>query len=49
MAVMSLITDPAEVASLCDRLSRETYVTVDTEFLRGEHLLADLVCGPAGR
>ncbi len=34
MASMSLITDSAEVAALCERLSRETYVTVDTEFLR---------------
>jgi ribonuclease D len=31
---MSLITDSAAVAALCERLSRETYVTVDTEFLR---------------
>ena len=43
MAVMSLITDPAEVASLCDRLSRETYVTVDTEFLR-ENTFWPILC-----
>ena len=31
---MAMITDPAEVAALCARLSQEPYVTVDTEFLR---------------
>lgn len=31
---MSLITDSAELAALCDRLSGEEFITVDTEFLR---------------
>ncbi len=31
---MTLITDSAEVASLCRRLTRTEYVTVDTEFMR---------------
>ena len=31
---MTLITDSAEVASLCRRLSRTEFVTVDTEFMR---------------
>jgi len=30
----SLITTSAELAALCDRLARETFVTVDTEFMR---------------
>ena len=30
----SLITNSADLAALCDRLERETFVTVDTEFMR---------------
>ncbi len=29
-----LITDTAQLSALCDRLSRESFVTVDTEFMR---------------
>ena len=29
-----LISDPAELAALCERLRREPFVTVDTEFMR---------------
>ncbi len=31
---MSLITDTGALASFCERLSRSTFVTVDTEFIR---------------
>ncbi|MEE8333451.1 MAG: ribonuclease D [Alphaproteobacteria bacterium] len=31
---MSLITDSAELAAFCDRLSEADFITVDTEFLR---------------
>ena len=30
----ALITNSADLAALCDRLARETFVTVDTEFMR---------------
>ena len=31
---MTLITDTATLAAFCDRLRQETFVTVDTEFMR---------------
>ena len=31
---MTLITDTAELASVCDRFATHPFVTVDTEFLR---------------
>ena len=31
---MAVITDTASLKSLCDRLSKATYITVDTEFMR---------------
>ncbi len=31
---MTLITDSADLSALCDRLRREDFVTVDTEFIR---------------
>ncbi len=31
---MQLVTTTADLAALCDRLARERYVTVDTEFMR---------------
>jgi len=33
-ATMSIITDTKSLAEFCDRLSKSTYVTVDTEFMR---------------
>jgi ribonuclease D len=29
-----VITDSAQLAAFCDRLKAETYITVDTEFMR---------------
>ncbi|MEC8752192.1 MAG: ribonuclease D, partial [Pseudomonadota bacterium] len=31
---MTLITDNRSLASACDRLSKEVYLSVDTEFMR---------------
>ena len=31
---MQVITQTADLAALCERLSAETFVTVDTEFMR---------------
>lgn len=31
---MTLITDSAEISQLCERLAREPYVAIDTEFMR---------------
>src|SRR5258708_9537302 len=31
---MTIISDTATLASLCDRLSAEKFITVDTEFMR---------------
>src|SRR3546814_18668723 len=39
---MTLVTDTASLAALCDRLSREPYVAVDTEFMRDKTYYAKL-------
>lgn len=39
---MTLVTDTSSLAALCDRLSRETYVAVDTEFMRDKTYYAKL-------
>src|SRR5271155_2856394 len=47
---MTLITDSAELAALCDRLTTVQFVTVDTEFMRETTYWAKLclvqVAGP---
>ena len=40
---MNLITTTAELAAACARMSRHTFVTVDTEFLR-EAIYYPLLC-----
>lgn len=39
---MSLVTDTASLTALCDRLARESYVAVDTEFMRDKTYYAKL-------
>lgn len=39
---MTLVTDTASLSALCDRLSRERYVAIDTEFMRDKTYYAKL-------
>jgi ribonuclease D len=39
---MTLVTDTASLATLCDRLARERFVAVDTEFMRDKTYYAKL-------
>ena len=44
-----LIQDNASLAQVCARLAHDEFVTVDTEFMRDNHLLGQALPGAAGR
>ena len=43
---MQLIKQQSELEALCDRMATAPFIAVDTEFMREENLLANIVPDP---